>query len=38
MFDLVESGGMEWSGVEWSGVAYKHIPLFVFVKSEWNGT
>jgi hypothetical protein len=32
MFGLVESGGMEWSGM-----GYKHIPLFVFVKSEWNG-
>jgi hypothetical protein len=32
MFGLVESDGLEWSGV-----GYKHIPLFVFVKYEWNG-
>jgi len=32
MFGLVESGGMEWNGVGWS-----HIPLFGFVKKEWNG-
>jgi len=32
MFGLVVSGGMEWNGVGWS-----HIPLFGFVKKEWNG-
>jgi len=31
MFGLMVSGGMEWNGVGWS-----HIPLFRFVKKEWN--
>jgi len=28
----VESDGIEWNGVGWS-----HVPLFGFVKKEWNG-
>ena len=28
---------MESDGIEWNGVGWSHVPLFGFVKKEWNG-